>query len=320
MKINIHTKNQIYPIIIQTELLNKINLPPDSIIITDKNVKKYYGQYFKKNKILTILPGENSKKIRTIEQLTERLIKLKADRQTTLVALGGGVVGDITGFLASIYMRGVPFIQMPTSLLAMVDASIGGKTGIDLKAGKNLLGTFNQPQAVYIDPQVLKTLPVKEFNNGMAEVIKHGIIDGKLFYWLQNNKELIKNRNTKILEKLIHQNILVKKKFVEQDEKEKNIRMILNLGHTYGHAIEKLSNYQVAHGQAIAIGLTIASQQNKEVISLLRYFNLPVSIPKQLKMKNIKQAMQSDKKKKNNKNIIIISKKIGHVKACQNKY
>ena len=320
MKIIVRTKTQTYPIYIESGLLKKIKLPKNSIIITDQNVKKHYGKYFFKNKSIVIPPGETSKKLIIIEQLAEELLKLNADRQTTLIALGGGVVGDITGFLAAVYMRGVQFIQIPTSLLAMVDASVGGKTGVDLKSGKNLIGAFYQPEAVYIDPLVLKTLSAIEFNNGMAEVIKHGIIDGKLFYWLQKNQELIKNKDKKILEKLIYQNILVKKRFVEKDEKEKNIRVILNLGHTYGHAIEKLSNYKIFHGHAVAIGLAHVAKKFPSVIALLKYFNLPITFPNKFKMKDILKVMRSDKKNKNNKITLVIPKKIGHVKTSQIKY
>lgn len=320
MQTIVKTKSKAYPIFIKNNLIKKIKLPKNSVIISDSNVKRIYGKYFKKNKIIYFSAGEKNKSFSTIIRLAEQLIKIGADRNTTLVSLGGGVVGDITGFLASIYMRGIPFIQIPTSLLAMIDASIGGKTGIDLPSGKNLLGTFHQPQAVYIDPLALKTLPKKEFYNGMAEVIKHGVIDGGLFYWLEKNKELIKNQDTKILEKLIYQNILVKKKIVEQDEKEKNIRAVLNLGHTYGHAIEKLSKYKIPHGHAIAIGLTQVAKKLPKVINLLKYFNLPIIIPNKFKTKDILKVMRSDKKKKNNKITLIIPKKIGHVKTSQIKY
>lgn len=320
MKIIVRTKNQTYPIYIESGLLKKIKLPRNSIIITDQNVKKFYSKYFSSHKLITIPAGETSKKLKVIEQLAEKLLKLKADRQTTLIALGGGVVGDITGFLASVYMRGVPFIQIPTTLLAMVDASVGGKTGVDLKYGKNLLGTFYQPQAVYIDPIALETLPAREFNNGMAEVIKHGIIDGKLFYWLQKNKESIINKDKKILEELIYKNCLIKKRVVEQDEKEKNIRAVLNLGHTYGHAMEKISNYKISHGYAVAIGLVHVAGKLPGVIDLLKYFNLPATIPDKFKIKDILKVMRNDKKNKNNKITLIIPKKIGHVKAYQIKY
>jgi len=318
MRLNIKTKFVKYPIIVHHGLIKSVKLLKNGIIITDKNVKKIYGKYFRKNKILAIDPGENSKKLKIIEQLAEQLIKLKANRQTILVALGGGVVGDITGFLAAIYMRGINFIQIPTTLLSMVDASIGGKTGVNLKSGKNLIGSFYQPQAVYIDPQVLQTLPEKEFQNGIAEVIKHGVIDGKLFFWLEKNKEKIKNKDPKILEQLIYKNVLIKKKIIAQDEKEKNIRAILNLGHTFGHAMETLSNYKISHGQAVAIGLAVASQREEKIINLLSYFGLTTRIPKKMDVKKIVEIMRADKKNQSNKITVVIPEKIGKVKIVKN--
>lgn len=302
--------------------LKKIKLPPSSFIISDNQVGKLYG-HFLKAPLITFSHGEKSKSLKTIEKLAEQLVKKGADCSSTLVALGGGVVGDITGFLASIYMRGIDYIQIPTTLLAMTDSSIGGKTGIDLKVGKNLLGTFYQPKKIYIDPQVLKTLPKQEWQVGMAEIIKHAIIDGKLFHWLSKNKEKIKNQNEKTLEQLIYKNRLIKERIVKKDEKEKNIRAILNLGHTYGHALETLSNYRIPHGQAVSLGLVQVAKLAKfrylnELITLLEYFNLPTRWPRRYKNKDVVKQMYYDKKTKNKKITLIVPYDLGKVKIVKN--
>ena len=323
MQLNLKTKNSKYPIIIKPNSLKKLDLPDNSYIITDKNIKKYYGKFFKNYNIITIQPGEKNKKLQTIENIAERLLKMGADRDSTLVALGGGVIGDMAGFLAAIYMRGINFIQIPTTLLAMVDSSVGGKTGVDISAGKNLLGVFHQPQAVYIDPQVLKTLPVSEFSNGMAEAIKHGVIDGKLFKWTYKHRHEIKKQDKKIITKLIYKNCEVKKEIVEKDEREKNIRALLNLGHTFGHAIETISKYKIAHGQAVSIGLVQAARladlkQLDKLTELLEFFKLKTELPKGYTSARIIAAMQADKKIKNKKLTLIIPKKLGHVKIIKN--
>lgn len=303
--------------------INKLKLPKNSVIITDQNVKKFYGKYFKKFPIIVIKPGEKNKKLQTIESLAEKLVDLGADRSTTLIALGGGVVGDITGFLASIYMRGVDFIQIPTTLLAMIDASIGGKTGVDLDKGKNLVGTFHQPKKIILDLNFLQTLPEKDWQNGMAEIIKHSIIDGKLFYWIDKNKDKIKKQDKNILKQLINKNIAIKKNIVNKDERERGVRAILNLGHTFGHAIETLSNYKIEHGKAVAIGLVYSAKignlkELDKLVELLKYFGLPTIIPSKYKPKDILKAMKADKKVKNKKIVLIIPEKLGQVKIVKN--
>lgn len=318
MRLNIKSKSAEYPVIIHYGLMKSVQLPKNTIIVADNKVKKIYGEFFKTNKMIPYSAGEKSKNFQTIIKLSQELIRLKANRKTVLAALGGGVTGDVTGFLAAIYMRGISFVQIPTTLLAMIDASIGGKTGIDLKEGKNILGAFYQPQAVYIDPQVLQALPEKEFQNGLAEAVKHGVIDGKLFFWLEKNKEKIKDKNPKILEQLIYKNILIKKKIIEQDEKEENIRAMLNLGHTFGHAMETLSNYKISHGHAVAIGLAAASQREKRIINLLSFFGLPTRIPENMEIKKIIEIMMIDKKNQSNKITVIIPEKIGKVKIARN--
>ncbi|MFH0819381.1 MAG: 3-dehydroquinate synthase [Patescibacteria group bacterium] len=321
----IKAQNHNYQVKIKSGLISQIKLRDNCIVITDQNVKKYYGKYFKKYSVLTIRAGEKSKRFQTIENLAEKLLALGADRNTTLIALGGGVVGDITGFLASIYMRGIEFIQIPTTLLAMVDASVGGKTGVDLKSGKNLLGSFHQPRAVYIDPAVLKILPKKEYLNGLAEVIKHGIINGRFFKWLEQNKKSIKQMDLKVLEQMITKNVIIKKAIVEQDEKENGQRAILNLGHTFGHAIESLSNYKISHGEAVAKGIIKAAELSnlktiKNVKELFKFFSIKYLWPESNKFtaKDVVNNMKVDKKTKDKSITLILPVKLGKVKIYKN--
>jgi len=238
-----------------------------------------------------------------------------------MVALGGGVVGDLTGFASAIYMRGIGFIQIPTTLLAMVDSSVGGKTGADLPSGKNLIGAFHQPEQVIIDTDVLKTLPTGEAINGLAEVIKYGVImDAELFTQLEAVK-------AKINREIISRCCGLKAKIVAEDEKESGIRAILNYGHTFGHAIELLSRFEISHGSAIAIGMAMAGalstiagiwkptdQERQE--HLLQMAGLPVRVSG-FEPKAIFKAMQSDKKKLGNQLTLVIPVAIGKVELCR---
>ena len=289
-------------------------------IITDKNVYKFYKKYFRDFKTIIQEPGEKLKTLRNIEITAEKLTKLGLDRGSCLIAVGGGVIGDFTGFLASIYMRGIPYIQVPTTLLAMVDSSIGGKTGVNLKTGKNLIGTFHQPVITLTDPTTLKTLPIKELKNGIAECIKHACIKSEsLFEFLEKNHKKILAKDPATLNKLIIQSAAIKKEITEEDEYEKNIRMLLNYGHTIGHAIEQASNYKINHGEAISIGmhqinLLSKSQATKRVESLLKLYNLPTKIPSTLNKKKIEKLMKTDKKKSGEKLRFVILENIGSAK------
>ncbi|MFC1615638.1 3-dehydroquinate synthase [Patescibacteria group bacterium] len=298
-------------------------------IITDSKVKKLYAnqlhRLLKKHGIeseIFVFPnGEKSKNIATIEKLAELMISKKFDRNDAIIALGGGVVGDMAGFLASIYMRGIPFVQIPTTLLAMVDSSVGGKTGIDLKSGKNLLGTFYQPEAVFMDSSYLKTLSPKQIKNGLAEVIKYGIIkDKNLFNFIEQKLKNILILEEKTIETIIIKSIKIKSKIVEEDEKESGLRMILNYGHSYGHAIEKMSNYKLLHGYAISIGMVMENkiavekkimkgQEEERIKKLLKNTGLPVITMK----KPTKKDLLSDKKKQGNQLSLILPTKIGKV-------
>src|SRR5271155_1408231 len=212
--------------------------------------------------ILIEMPdGERSKRLATLEKLAEKLVKQGADRGVTLIALGGGVVGDVTGFLASIYMRGVDVIQVPTTVLAQVDAAIGGKTGVNLASGKNLLGTFHQPRAVLVDPSVLVTLPSREYQAGLYESLKCGVIgDPGLFKLFEERRREILDRDPVVVEKVIADSVRLKASVVSADEREGGLRQVLNLGHTIGHALEAETRYtQLRHGEAVGWGLVAAT-------------------------------------------------------------
>jgi 3-dehydroquinate synthase len=211
--------------------------------------------------LLEMRDGEPSKRLATLEKLAEKLVGLGADRNALLIALGGGVVGDVTGFLASIYMRGVDVIQAPTTVLAQVDAAIGGKTGVNLQSGKNLLGTFHQPRAVIIDPAVLATLPSREYRAGLYESLKCGIIgDAGLFHMFEDRRREILDRDPAVVEKVIADSVRLKASVVSADEREGGLRQVLNLGHTIGHALEAETRYvQLLHGEAVAWGMITAT-------------------------------------------------------------
>lgn len=216
---------------------------------------------------IEIPDGERSKTLKTVEGLMNQLVAAGADRKSVVIALGGGVTGDVAGFAASIFMRGVPVVQIPTTLLAQVDAAVGGKTGVDLPGGKNLAGTFHQPSLVVIDTRVLSTLPEREFRAGLFEVIKAGIIrDPKLFRFCEKNAKQILARDEKALRYIIAAAIQVKADVVSKDEKEGGLRRILNFGHTIGHAIEAHAKYKgILHGEAVAIGMIAASRLSVEM-------------------------------------------------------
>ncbi len=208
-----------------------------------------------------MLDGERRKTLSTVESLSSALVKLKADRNTVLIALGGGVVGDVTGFLASIYMRGIRFVQIPTTYLAQVDSSVGGKTGVNLTAGKNLVGCFKQPELVLVDPHVLSTLPDREYRSGLYESLKAGVIrNPRIFEFMEQNREPVLAKDPSSLEWLIAESVRVKADVVGQDEEEHGLRRILNFGHTIGHALEAETSYKVfLHGEAVAWGMVAAA-------------------------------------------------------------
>ena len=237
-------------------------------IVSDSNVAPLHGEglkselleYFGKVSLLTIEAGEDHKNLDTVQHIYETLISLGFNRGDMLVALGGGVVGDITGFAAATYMRGIDYIQVPTTLLSQVDSSVGGKTGVDFNAYKNMVGAFYQPRLVYINMSLLKTLPARELSAGMGEVIKYGMIYDRDFYeFIRENPEKILALDYEALEHVIYTSCDIKRQVVSEDPTEQGIRAILNYGHTFGHAIEKLMNFSLLHGECVSIGMAGAA-------------------------------------------------------------
>lgn len=268
------------------------------MIITESNVAKYYLEevinlltpFANSVHSYTFRAGEASKNLDTVNHCYEELIKTGFDRNDVLIALGGGVVGDLTGFVAATYLRGVRFIQVPTSLLSMVDSSIGGKTGVDYKAYKNMVGAFYQPKLVYMNISTLNTLPEAEYLSGMGEIIKHGLIKDAEFYdWIKENHEGITSKRYEVLQEMIYRSCQVKKPVVERDPKEMGERALLNFGHTIGHSVEKLMNFKLLHGECVCIGMAAAAflsmkranitrKEYEDILETIKLFHEPVNV------------------------------------------
>ncbi len=297
--------------------LGKLVGKQQAIIITDDHVYKAHASRLKGWNCIVLKPGEAYKVQATIDSIIEQLITMEADRKTTLVGIGGGVITDITGYVASVYMRGLPFGFVPTSLLGMVDASIGGKNGIDVGVYKNMVGIIRQPQFLLYDVSVLKTLPDAEWRNGFAEIIKHACIkDAALFSLLEKNGLAGFQKNKKLLASLVERNATIKIKVVQRDEFEKGERRLLNYGHTLGHALE--NQYELSHGQAVAIGMTYAAalsaklngfKQAERVVKVISQYGLPTyaSFDKQ----KVFAVLKMDKKRERKDIHYILLEKIG---------
>ncbi|MGS2721650.1 3-dehydroquinate synthase [Paraglaciecola aestuariivivens] len=310
-----------YPIMIQTnifatpELLTRHIKSNKVVVITNQVVEPLY--FHTLNQALAgyqvskiVLPdGEQHKNLQSFELVISKLLEMSASRDTTLIALGGGVIGDLTGFVAACFQRGMPFIQIPTTLLSQVDSSVGGKTAVNHALGKNMIGAFYQPQAVFIDTTSLSTLPPREFAAGMAEVIKYGIIyDAEFFSWLEHNQAAIKQQDPQALNYMIARCCEIKAEVVAIDERESGLRAILNLGHTFGHAIEAEQGYgNWLHGEAVATGMVLASKvaikkkwleasEFSRIESLIAAFDLPITAPSQMQYSHFMQHMRHDKK------------------------
>ncbi len=306
------------------------------LVISNPEIFNHYGETCLKSLELAgfetcthLIPaGEEYKTPQSIQQVYDTALANHLERSSTFVALGGGVIGDMTGFAAATWLRGVNFVQVPTSLLAIVDASVGGKTGVNHPQGKNLIGAFYQPKLVAIDPTLLQTLPPREFRAGMAEVIKYGIIwDEDLFTKLENCDRLdsLEYLSDELLEIIITRSCQAKAEVVSQDEKEAGLRAILNYGHTIGHAVESLTNYQqFVHGEAVAIGMVAAGkiavemglwteEKAKRQDALIAKTGLPTDIPSELAMEDILSTIKSDKKVKAGKVRFILPITIGEV-------
>ena len=277
-------------------------------------------------RVLEMPEGERFKRLATVEDLAEKLTRLGADRTAVIIAFGGGVAGDVGGFLASLYMRGVDVVQIPTTVLAQVDASVGGKTGVNLKAGKNLIGTFHQPRVVLIDPEVLSTLPEREYRAGLYEALKCGVIGNPgLFREFEANRDAILQRDPTTLERLIAESVRLKAHVVSVDEKEHGLRRVLNFGHTVGHALEAETAYRtLLHGEAVAWGMVAASriaviagkldEATGDRISnaTLRVGHLPKL---EIRGRNIVRRLQSDKKTLSGKVHFVLPTEIGKVEV-----
>jgi 3-dehydroquinate synthase len=282
----------------------------DCLIVSNETVAPLYLEALQADlggkavETISLPDGEVHKTVATLEAVLDKLVGSRANRDVTLIALGGGVVGDITGFAAACYMRGVAFIQVPTTLLAQVDSSVGGKTGVNHPLGKNLIGAFHQPEIVLIDTDTLATLPERELKAGLAEVIKYGAIaDAEFFTWLEANIDALLARDTEALTHAIRRSCELKAHVVAEDEREAGRRAILNFGHTFGHAIEQCQGYgEWLHGEAVAVGMVMASMLSdisKEdvarLIDLLRRAGLPVK-PPAIGAGAMQEAMRMDKK------------------------
>ncbi|MBF0252939.1 MAG: 3-dehydroquinate synthase [Candidatus Omnitrophica bacterium] len=346
-KIHVNLGKNSYDIVIGKDamsqlkpIIDKIAPSAPVVIITDKNVYKNLElevaallKSIKKRFVLiiNINPGERSKSLKTFQAIADKILAQTKKHKPVIVAFGGGVVGDLAGFVAATYRRGVPIVQVPTTLLSQVDSSIGGKVGIDLPEAKNILGAFKQPSAVLIDPSLLKTLPKKQIRNGLGEVIKYGIIkDRILFDYLEKNMTKIFSNDIAVLENIIFKCALIKARIVEKDEFDvKDLRIILNFGHTLGHAIESASGYSknYNHGESvsfgmlmaskIAVGLGLLSQANLNRIAfLIEKAGLPTKV-KGLKESQVMSFLQNDKKFINGTNRFVLPTAIGKIKIVE---
>lgn len=313
------------------EELDKLETGAHKIcIVTDSNVILKYGDEIKsickehslETFMFSFLAGEAQKNLDTVRDLYRFLIENHFDRHDFLLALGGGVVGDLTGYAAATYLRGISFIQVPTTLLSQVDSSIGGKTGVDFDSYKNMVGAFHMPKLVYSNVSTLSTLESRQFFSGMGEVMKHGLIKDALYYeWLISNMYEICEKDTETLIEMIYRSCEIKKNVVEKDPFEKGDRALLNLGHTIGHAIEKYKNFELLHGECVALGCVAAAfiSYKKQLLSSDEYyeirdmfvpFYLPITIS-DINVEEIISFTKSDKKMNNNKIKFVLLKKIG---------
>lgn len=338
-KITVHQNSQpIYDILIEKDFsclasgISGLGLKDRKLaIITDSNVgplyadavaaelKKTCNQVF----IYTFPAGEEHKNLDTVQDVYEFLIQNQFDRKDMLVALGGGVVGDLTGFAAATYLRGISFIQIPTSLLAQVDSSIGGKTGVDFRAYKNMVGAFHQPKLVYMNISTLKSLNTRLFNSGFGEIIKHGLIqDAEYYHWLSEKNGAIQKRDDAVLEEMIAVSCNIKRSVVEKDPTEQGDRALLNFGHTLGHAIEKLMNFTLYHGECVVLGMIaalkiscekglISASEYEDALALFEQYSFPLTVSG-LQIEEVIAVSKRDKKMDAGQIKFILLDRIGH--------
>jgi len=320
-QITINGKNGTSQILVGESIVNILEyLPPESVfIISDKNVASHHKEKFPDFPVFLVEPGEKSKEFPVMAQIWQWLLEKGADRNSFILAIGGGVVCDIAGFVAATFMRGIPFGFVATSLLAQVDASVGGKNGINLYGYKNIVGTFTQPEFVLCDTDLLSTLPENEYINGLAEVIKHSLIkDREKFQYLSDQRRAILNRDREAVDSIVSRSVKIKAAVVQADEREKGERRLLNFGHTWGHAIEKVS--KIPHGQAVSVGMVFAANfsvslgfleidEREKILALLESYGLPVIAS--LDNEVVFDAMLKDKKRENQLVHFILLEKIG---------
>ena len=289
------------------------------IVITDANIMKYYGDFFRKWSVIEIGMGEKNKSLDTLAYVYERLLELGADRNSFVVAAGGGIVCDVAGFAASTFMRGVPFGFVSTSLLSQVDASVGGKNGVNFGGYKNMIGTFNQPHFVLCDTEMLQTLPEREFISGFAEIVKAAAIrDAALFGYLEQNAAKAVTRDPEVILHLVVESVKIKANVVEHDEREHGERRILNFGHTFGHAVEALAG--ISHGEAVSIGMMIAARQSiaecgfpKDQLDRLKRLLVQLGLPvtTDVAPEAILRTMLKDKKRESDAIHLVLLSEIG---------
>jgi 3-dehydroquinate synthase len=339
-KIIVKTSTNSYPVHICNSELNKLpekldelNLYKNLLIIIDENVARYYQtkiksvfSYHSGKIIYYILPsGEKIKSEKELKKIYDFLLKNNFGRDTVLIAIGGGVTGDLAGYAASTFMRGIQLIHVPTTFLAMIDSSVGGKTGINFNKKKNLIGTFYQPKLVFVDIMFLSTLPAREFNSALGELIKYGLISNKdFYYYLLNNLEKIKSIDDSVIERIIKESVSIKAGVIEQDEfEQKGIRKILNLGHTFAHAIESELGFRVKHGEAVTAGIIcslflsnkiglLETSKQKSLLQLPSRVRIPAIVNK-INNQNVFDVMQSDKKNKDDKIMFVLISGIGNL-------
>lgn len=312
-------------------LCRELKLGTKAAIVTNQSIKSHYLNPLKDSleehgfsvAVIEVPDGEEHKNISTLQRIYDELVLARLDRGSVMIALGGGVIGDITGFAAATYLRGISYVQVPTTLLAQVDSSVGGKTGINHEKGKNLIGAFYQPRMVFVDVSTLDTLPEREFISGLAEVIKYGVIyDKSLFNFMTENAHNILGRDKKFLIHAISRSCEIKASVVTRDEREAGLRAILNFGHTIGHAVESLTDYKTfLHGEAISIGMVQAARLSEKmgystsadtarIVAALRSYNLPVEMPP-FGENSYVDAILHDKKIKDDKITVVLNKGIG---------
>lgn len=341
-KIRVELAERSYEILIDSNNLSSIGerllrfpIGKKIAVVSNQTVAELYGQRvlnsLKKelfdSSLILIPDGEIYKDYFWAYHILTKLLEIGFDRKSCLVALGGGVIGDITGFVASLYMRGIPYIQIPTTLLAQVDSSVGGKTAVNHSLGKNMIGTFWQPSLVWIDVDTLNSLNEREFLSGLAEVIKYGVIwDAEFFEFLEKNRNKILTHDKDILIKIIKRSCEIKSEVVSRDERESSLRAILNYGHSVGHAIETLTGYtSYLHGEAISIGMVyeaklshmlgfLTKEEFERIRKILKEYGLPVDMPAILESSEIIKAILLDKKNLQGKIRMVIPEKIGKMK------